>query len=312
MSYAGGLLTQKSVLLGKIESTYGTDPSPSSSTDAIEIFSFDPKISKENIVRNPLRTSLSPLPVRYSLKQQEFSFETELKGSGTAGTAPAIGKLFVACGMVEVATPGSSVIYTPGNPTSSITLYGYKDGALFKMTGSMGTWELTCQAGKLPRIKWTFKGLYNIITDVAIPASPTFESTIAAVLESTNTQINSFTSAIIREFSLDIANDIALRPNINSAGAVVGQRISSRNPKGKITMEAELRSVNDIAASFDAATLVTFSSVIGTVAGNICTIGATSKAQISDMNAKDDNGIFCYDLDVMFSGSDDEFNLKFT
>lgn len=308
----GGLLTQKTLILAKLESTYGTDPSPVPASDAIEVFDFTPRINKEDVVRNPLRTSLSPLPLRYSLKNQEFQFETELKGGGSVGVAPAIGKLLKACGMVETVSVGSSVTYLPGNPVSSITIYAYKDGLLFKLTGGYGTFELTAEAGKLPRIRWTVRGLWNLVTDVATPAGEVFESTIAAVLESTQTQIAGYVSGIIRNYSFDIGNEIALRPSLNSAGAVVGTRIASRNPKGRMSMEAELRATVDVWNQFDTAGLVTFQSIIGTVAGNICTIAGTSKAQITAIEPADDNGIFMQNLDLAFSGSDDEISFKFT
>ena len=153
------LLTGRTVLLAKIESTYATDPVPVVSANEIEVFSLSIKAGSSKIERKPLRASLSPLASSKSKMVWDITFETELKNGGTAGTIGRLSPLFKACGMTETVSVGVNVTYTPGNPSGSSTLYIYKDGLLFKATGCRGSFEVVSEAGKIPMVKWTFKGI---------------------------------------------------------------------------------------------------------------------------------------------------------
>lgn len=304
-----GLLNAKTVLLAKTEVTYGTDPTPATSANEVEIFDLSIKPVSEKVERKPLRASISPLAIKRSKKLWEMTFTTELKGSGTAGTAGRLSALFKACGMVETVSAGSSVIYAPGNPSGSCTLYAYKDGLLFKSTGARGNFEITAEAGKIPLVKWTFRGKYAIPTDVSLP-TPTYEATIGQVAESMGLTFSGFAAGVIRSFSLDAGNDVRDRPDLNSAGAMVGVMIGGRTPAGKMLLEAEVRATEDMWSDWDTSAVFTLQGTIGATAGNIVDIIATSKAQFDEITPADDNGIFMYDTSLVFSGTDDEYQIK--
>lgn len=306
----GGLLTRKVVLLAKKESAYNTDPTTSFSTDAVEIYNLSLKYLGETIERKPLRESLSPRPIRKSLRTMELTFETELKGSGTAGTAGRLSPLFQACAMVETVSAGSSVTYVPGSTFPSVWFDIYQDGLHFEVGGAMGTFEITAEAGKIPMVKWTFRGMFRVSTD-ASSSTPTYESTIGVPMEGTQTQLNSY-EGIVRSYSLNVGNELVNRASMNASGAVEGVRITDRKPTGKYLCEAELRATEDVIGDFQDVTQVDFQSIIGTVAGNIVTITSTAGAQYDDIGFSDDNGIFMFDISLVFSGTDDEFTIKMT
>lgn len=306
----GGLLTNRTVLLAKVESTYGTDPTPAVSANEVEVYDLSIKPVFDKVERKPLRASLSPLPSYKSKIMYEITFTTELKGSGTAGTAGRLDPLFVACGMTSTDNGTVSTIYTPGNPSGSVTLWVYKDGLIFKSQGCRGNFEIVAEAGKIAQVKWTFKGKYNVPIDGAM-VSPTYETTIGQLLESTTTQVSGF-SGHTRSYSIDMGNSIADRASLNSANAMVGVMIGSRNPTGKLLMEAELIATEPIWTEFDADTMVSFTSTIGATAGNIVTITASSKVQYADVTPADENGIFMYDIGLAFSGTDDELTITMT
>lgn len=307
---SGGLLSRKTVLLAKQESTYGADPTLAT-TDAIEIFDLDIKQNSQNVERLPLRESLSPKSIGKSLRTVELTFSTELKGSGSAGTAPRIGRLFEACGMAETVDAGSSVVYDPTSTLSSVAFEVYRDGLKWQILGCMGTFEINAEAGKIPMVKWTFRGLYQKPTDAALPTG-SYESTEGQVAESTSTAIQGYSSGIIRNYGLNVANDIADRPSLNASGAMQAVRIGGRKPSGKIVLEAELIATEDFFSNFDDGSALSFTSTIGATAGNIVNINASSSIQYDNMNTPDDNGILMFDLDLLFSGTDNEFQIKFT
>ena len=305
------LLTARAVVLAKIESSYGVDPTPATSANEVEVFDLGVKVVSDKVERKPLRASISPQPIKRSRKTYEITFTTELKGSGTAGTAGRLSPLFKACGMTETVSAGSSVTYAPGNPTGSCTIYVYKDGLLFKSLGCRGTFEINVEAGRIPQVKWTFRGTYAIPTDTSLP-TPTYEATIGQVAESTSTTFSGFSAGVVRNYSIDIGNEVIVRPNLNSGGAVIGVIIGTRTPAGKMLLEAELRATEDIWSDWDLSTAFTFSSVIGVTAGNIVTITSTSNAQWDEVTPADESGIFMYDGALVFSGTDNEFSVKLT
>src|SRR5690606_13368485 len=111
----------------------------------------------------------------------EVTFQTELYGSGSVALPPRIGALLKACSMGETINSGSSVVYEPvSTGQSSVTLYIYMDGVRHIVTGAMGTFKITGEAGKQAVIDWTFTGIYNTPSDQSLP-SPTFESTVDSV-----------------------------------------------------------------------------------------------------------------------------------
>lgn len=136
------LSTRKDVVLAKLEGTYGTDPTPTGAANAILV---------SNLQISPLQMT----PVERGLIREwfgnsesipgqifgEVSFEVEIQGSGTAGTATAYGPLLQACGLVE--TDGASdVQYDPTSSEAlmkSVTIFFYRDGVLHEMNGARGS-----------------------------------------------------------------------------------------------------------------------------------------------------------------------------
>ena len=85
-------LTRKKFLLAKIESTYGTDPTPVGGSDAIQVTNLEvAPIEADNVqaaafqgfIGNSTRGTL------VANKRVSVTFDVELAGSGAAGTAPA-------------------------------------------------------------------------------------------------------------------------------------------------------------------------------------------------------------------------------
>jgi hypothetical protein len=310
MPAAGGLLTNRTVVLAKIEGTYGTDSAPAVSANEVEVFGLTIKPIVTKVERKPLRASLSPLANAKSKWLWDIQFETELKGSGTAGTAGRLSPLFQACGMTETDNGTTSTIYTPGTPSGSCTIWVYKDGLLYKATGCRGDFEITCEAGKIPMVKWSFKGKYVTPID-AVMVSPTYESTKGIVAESVGFAVSGF-SGHTRNYSIKMNNQIVERHSLNSANATVGVIIGSRAPSFKCQLEAELIATEPMTTEMEADTAVDLTVAHTGAAGNIMTITATGKAQYDMVAPADESGIFMFDIEGSLSGTDDELTLTNT
>ena len=114
------LLTRQAVLLAASEGTgasnYGSLASMNGTNavlTTIPSFSFDVETYERDVARN----SLSPLPPRTTNMDVSVSFSCEIKGSGTAGTAPEIAPLLLACGMAHTDLAAINVFGMKSNPT---------------------------------------------------------------------------------------------------------------------------------------------------------------------------------------------------
>jgi hypothetical protein len=313
MPAAGGLLTNRTVVLAKIEAGgYAVEPTPTVAANEVEVFGLSIKAINSKVERKPLRASLSPLANSKSKWLWDISFETELKHGGTAGTAGRLSPLFQACGMTETDNGTTSTIYTPGTPSGSCTLWIYKDGLLFKANGCRGDFEITCEAGKIPMVKWSFKGKYVTPVD-AVMVSPTYETTKGQVAESVGFAISGF-QGHTRNYSIKMNNQLVERYSLNAANASVGVIIGSRAPSFKAQMEAELIATEGMITELEADTAVDIAAVHGASAGNIVTISGTGKAQYDAVNPTDEGGIMMFDIEGSLSSAagDDELTLTMT
>ena len=132
--------TRDTVLLAKIEGTYGSDSSPTGSANAILISrpNLTP-LKANNVDRALVRPYFGSSEQLVGTRNMSCSFVAEINGSGTAGTAPAIGPLLRACALAETITAATRVDYTPiTNGQESSTLIWADSGVLHQMLGVRG------------------------------------------------------------------------------------------------------------------------------------------------------------------------------
>src|SRR5436190_14700577 len=109
-----GISVRQQAIFAKIETTYGTYNAPAGA-DAMQVANLqvNPASDLRWIDRTIIRGSLNPDKGVYGGALFEVSFDMELKGSGTAGTAPKLGAMLRACAMAETIVGGTSVTYKP-------------------------------------------------------------------------------------------------------------------------------------------------------------------------------------------------------
>lgn len=139
------LLSRKRLILTKIESTYGTDSSPAG-TDAVLVRNLEiTPIEAETVSRDLIRPYLGNSAQILSQTRVVITFEVELAGSGTAGTASRVDSLLRSCGFAATTT-GSAVTGTAqAGSAGSITLASgasatddYYNGMVISITGGTG------------------------------------------------------------------------------------------------------------------------------------------------------------------------------
>ena len=96
------LLDRKRVILLELESSYGTDPTPTGA-DALQVsdLSITPQ-SSDLVSRDLIRPFLGASRQLLANTKVECSFSVEWAGSGAAGTAPRVGKALRALSLIHI------------------------------------------------------------------------------------------------------------------------------------------------------------------------------------------------------------------
>lgn len=313
------MLTRKTVILAKVEPTYGVDPVPTASANAILVKNVNLKVNGEKLTRDFVRASLSPLPFARGIKDAEVSFETELKGTGTRGVLPAYGwegALALACGMSETVSAATSIVWQPTSnnevANTSCTLYVYRDGIFHKLTGCRGSMKLVIESGKYASVQWNFKGLYVAPVD-ATPSAQTFSSVVPPSFLNASLTIGAY-SPVAEKIEIDLKNTIATRKNINSATGVMAQVITGREPAGSFDPATVTEATHTFWANWSAATSLALNiGPVGATSGNIIQIAAP-KLQYEDIGYADKNGDLTYQIPftLAMNAGDDELVITFT
>lgn len=168
-------LMRNTAILAKIETTYGTDPTPTGGANALLVsnVSATPLVS-QNVSRDLIRPYLGGSEQLIGTKYTELAFDVELQSSGSmvTPTVPAWGVLARACGLAETSTAGVRVEYNPISTSfESVTIYYYLDGVLRKLLGARGNLVIKMGVGERPLLSFAFKGLDGGVTASALPST---------------------------------------------------------------------------------------------------------------------------------------------
>jgi hypothetical protein len=307
-------LTRKRLLLAKIESVYGTDPTPAA-TDAVLVSALEVQpLQLELKDRELILGYLGNTEMVVGQRLVSVSFDVEIAGSGTAGTAPKWSALMQACGFSETIVAVTSVTYAPiSSAFKGVTLYFFADGVRHKVTGCRGTWSMGKEVDEIPKISFSFTGIFNAPTDETLP-SPTFSNQAdPVVVNSANTatlQVHGY-AACMSAFSLDLAN---VTPFRQLAGCTQQVMITDRKPEGEVTIEAPTIAAKNYFSAASTQTSGQFSWVHGTTAGNIVTFTAPT-CNLGSPEYEDSDGIIMLKLPFMpqpTAAGNDEFTLALT
>lgn len=307
------LIAQRAVMAAKQEVTEGTAETLAN-TDCFLV--YEPTFDEVTDIhdRDPFRPTLSPMAPVTGRRYGVMTFKVELKGSGTAGTAPEWGKLMKFCKMTETVVAVTSVTYTPastGDPSATVAFY--VDGKRYQIVGARGTWRFAANVGEFVMLEFTFWGAKATITDQTLLTGTTFNSTVPQPVLSANFTLHSSTTHIVESLEIDLANTMALRPSISESDGIKSVLIPSRRPVGSVKTEEQLVSAFDYYGRLFAGTTGNYALTIGAVAGNIVNITAPV-ARLIEIGQEFRDGILVLNVGLMFvmSTGDDELSVALT
>ena len=306
------LLERKRVILLELESSYGTDPTPTGA-DAILVsdLSIVPQAS-DAIPRDLIRPYLGSSRQLLANTRVECTFSVELAGSTAAGTAPRVGKALRACGLSETVAAGTSVTYAPVSGSfESATIYYNVDGVLHKTTGCRGSFALEASVGEIPKLNFAFQGIYVPPVDAALPTVTYGAQATPLIFKNGNTtgfQLLSYSGAL-QSVNFDVGVTTQYMELVGGTKEVL---ITDRNSTGSVTLEAVTIATKDyFAAALTDTSLGNLTFTHGTTAGNIVEFAST-KIDIGDVNYSELNGVVMAEIPVTACPStsgNDEFSL---
>lgn len=289
--------------LFKLETVYGTDAAPTGAANFIQLSDaqFTPLAGEEE-ARNLLQPRLGHQGTILTGDYGQFDFSVEIAGSGAAGTAPAWGTILRGCGFMEVVSAGTGVAYMPiDDDFEAATLYYNADGVNHIFVGARGTVSLNFTPKRIPKFRFSIKGLLGEISDMDLPAVTQSMWQRPVVVSKANTTMDLHGwGAVAESLNIDVGNQVVPRHLIGAESI----EISDRSATGTAVVEARsLATVNWFDIARDHA-LDDLELVHGTTAGNIVEVTADG-VQIGRPTEGQTDNIRNYSLPLMLTSLND-------
>jgi Phage tail tube protein len=307
------LLSRKRLILAKVETTYGTDPTPTGAANAILVRNLDIKPIETDVAeRDLIRPYLGGSDRLTAATRMMVEFECELFASGTLGTVPQVSPLLRACAMAETVNAGVSVVYKPVSASfESCTIYAYVDGKLHKGTGCRGTFSCELTNKQIPVLKFQLTGLFQAVTDTAL-ATPTYSAQVPLVVNNLNTTTFTFHgfAAVASQMAFDLGNSVVHRSLIGGTESVL---VSDRKASGSMMIESVLQAQKDFYTIAKNSTPGALTVTHGTVNGQKVQIDCPA-VPIVKMGYADMDGIQMDQFDLALlpsSAGNDELQFTF-
>lgn len=313
---------RNTVVTAKVEATPGTDALPTGLADAVLVsdMSITP-LDAANIDRNNIKGYFGANEQLVGPASVKTSYTVELAGSGTAGTAPALGDLLLGCAMAEgVLADPVRVEYTPvSTGLKTLTNYYYDDGVLHKLFGVMGDFTLTAKVGERPVLKFDYTGLDGGISEAMTAGTFTEWKAPVAMTKANVTDITLGATYALGALTggtpynstgleLKSGNAVNFTPMLSKEDV----DITNREVTG--SFELELTAAQEVAfmAQVKANTKQSLALTIGKVAGNTVIIFMPA-AQLTNPKKAELNGkrLIGYDFRAIPVAGNDELRLVF-
>lgn len=267
---------RKMVMLAKIETSYGLDPTLTGAVNAVLARNVSiADMEGNDVSRDLVQPNFGNQPTVAADLHVTIEFDTELAGSGVAGTAPAWGPLFRAAGCAEVIVAATSVTYSPiTDNAESIYLKFWMGSTLHAIKGARGTGKINVNAQGIPFVHWKFWGLYTPPSEVAaaVPVFTAWKKPLIVNKANTQFSVNAV-ALVMRSFGLDLANPVEPRLLVNKESIELTDHLEEIEFTAEAVPVSGAGSI-DIHGLANSQATVAVSLIHGVTAGNIITLSA--------------------------------------
>lgn len=306
------MLTQNSQVAIKIETVEGTKENLAAANVILaSTAKFTP--SQDAYKRNIASGSLSPFSTVPGARSATISFDVELAGAATAGTAPNYSAALRACGVGETIVASTSVTYKPittGAPSATVAIY--EDGKIKRIWGARGTCKISFPTGKPAIMSFTFTGADFEDVDGTLLTGVTYPALLPPVFMGVTWSIGGY-AAVINSMDLDLGNKLALRSSPASQSGYLSALITDRESTIKFDPEEVLAATNDFWAAWRSGSLVALNAAMGSAVGN--RIGVTApKVQYQTLSPGEREKLATLDITGLLTrnAGDDEWQIQIT
>jgi hypothetical protein len=283
---------ERRLLLGKIEVTEGTDPTPTVGANAVVTVGLDPStIEAETRVRNTDGQYFGARPSVIAQTRRPIRFGIEIAGSGTTATAvPAWMAFLRPAGFDAGVVGGSSVIQTPiSSSIPSMTLWAYLDSLKNVALGARANLTLTFEDDEVPLFNLDYIGFppTGIVTDAA-PGSPTYAGQATPVICSTANTTFTFDGYAfpLRRLTINMGNAIEPRSLIGPTDKAL---FRNREVTAEAMVELPTLATKNPFTKYESRATGALQLIHGTVAGNIVQIDA-ARAETGAITFSEEQG----------------------
>lgn len=222
---------RKQLLTGKIETTYGVDPTPTAADNAIEASEVSVNaLEGTDLERAILLPYLGARASQPAGTYSTMTFDVDWQGAGAAGDVPAYDPLLRACGMATTETEVTDVVWDPvsdADTHEAVTIKWNADGNQHVLRGARGTFQLVFVGQQYAKLRFTFTGLYSTPSAVAL-TDPDLSAWIAPLkISAAVTTFSLFgASRVLHRFEVNAGLVVAARHLVNQEDVIIDDRVA--------------------------------------------------------------------------------------
>ena len=236
------------------------------------VYAFNVAIEYEDVFEedNSLSGDSSPFEGTYSgPRAATLSFDTPISGSGVVDTPPQWGGLLEACRWDETIGAAVDVEYGPiSSAPPSLTLGFYVDGVHHQVHGACADAVMNFTSGQRGIVSWTFQGVYNAMTDLALLAGVTYPDETAPAWIGGQLSFDG-ESMMASTLALSLNNNVVQRPNAGGAKGLLSYTVIGKRHFGiEMDPETVLVATKDWHAFMEANNTGILTWTLGATAGN--------------------------------------------
>ena len=314
-------LSSRQQLLMAVEATEGSAETLVAADVIAPVFGLEYDADFDPQEREVIQPSFSRIADIQGERFATITFQTEMKGSGAAGTVPGNLSVPMQCaGWGETIVVATSVTYAPASAsipscTAEVReLEGTTVARIKQLIGARGTMTISHVKGQIVMAEFEFMGRYVEPTEGVAVVMPSIAPQPLPFLNA-GISLHGVGLLLVRDLQIDLGNRLALRNDANEASGNFSAAFTGRNPRGNIIIEAPLigtfNSYNKVTTNAEGILLWALNGG----AGNIMTYNAPV-VQLTDVEEADDDGIRLYDSPLKWNQSaaagDDEQTYAFT
>lgn len=248
-------------LLAKIESTYGTDSSPTTGSDEIQVEeNFWSDLTIDHLEDNSREENANVFgraggaAVPSTGQFAEFEVLVVNKGRDSAFSAsnlPEQDVLWRICALeqtVDTSSGSETVTYAPrSSGFESATVYAYTGNKEYKLVGCFATARIINTPGQISRTRYTIRGLVDAVNEAGLPSGLSFPASSVSPVTVTGSgmTINGFDPDDFRDWELDLQTTIAERPGGNASDGHAGYWPTNVDPQVTTTYEVGALGTHD-------------------------------------------------------------------